>query len=180
MIKMLQSISVRERVMLGAFIIVMLLIWGSSLLDRWETTGDELSDVRKEVKQQKIWIDSEPMFQAQLNDTMAGLDTVEMMDANELTAFVDSYAREHQLKHEMSNPTVKSGKIYTRSTIRVTLRNISLKSLIEFQLQVNAKQPYISMDALALAANRADPRLLNARISLTALMVNPIESSESI
>ncbi len=180
MIKMLQSISTRERVMLGAFIIVCLLIWGSSLLDRWETSADELREARKTVKQQQIWIDSEPMFQKQLDTTMSGLDASQMLDATELTAFVDSYAREKKLKHEMSNPQINSGKLYTRSSIRITFRNISLQELVQFQLEVNARQPYIAMDGLALAANRADPRLLNARISLTALRVNPIESTETL
>jgi hypothetical protein len=171
MIQILQSISTRERVMLSAFLFVCLLIWGSSLLSRWDETGDALKDARRSLAEQKIWLDNAPLFQAQLDNALDRLDPAEMLEANELTAFVDSYAREHKLKHELSAPAVKAGEVYSQSSIRVSFRNITLEQLIQFQIAAQAKHPYIAVEALALVANRADPRLLNARLNLSSMVV---------
>ncbi len=173
MIRIIQSLSVRERVMLFAFLVVCLLIWASSLSKRWEASGEVLREARKEVKQQEIWLKSEPLFQAQLEQTLSRLDTEKMLNGRELTAFVDSYARDHQLKHDIGALKTKDGPVYSRSSITVSFRNISLESLVAFQLELEKQRPYIAMEGLAVSANRADPRLLNARISLTSLSVNP-------
>ncbi|MBC2596158.1 hypothetical protein H5P28_17965 [Ruficoccus amylovorans] len=173
MIRILQSISARERLMLAAFIAVCILIWASSLSRRWDESGKVLYEARKEVKQQEIWLKSSPLFQAQLEQATTRLDREQMLDGSGLTAFVDAYSREHQLKHQLTSPQVVSGKVYTRSTVQVTFRNISLADLIGLQLALDEKRPYIAVEKLALSSNRADPRLLNARLSLTALYVNP-------
>ena len=171
--QVLQNISKRERVMLGALVVVCLLIWASVLATRWEASAAQLREARKTVTQQKVWLDSAPLFQAQFDQSMAKLDPEAMLDGTALSAFVDSYAREHKLKHEMTTPSVKSGKLYARATMRVTLRNISLEELIRLQIALDAKRPYIAVKAVALTANRADPRLLNARLNLTSLTIRP-------
>lgn len=173
MIRILQSISTRERVMLAAFVVVALLIWGSLLLERWERTGDDLGEVRREVAQQQIWIDSADLFQAQLDQALTQLETDRMLDGSDLTAFVDTYAREKKLTHEMGSPQVQRGNLFTQTSLRITFRNISLEELIQFQLEVDQRRPYLTVEAIALAANRADPRLINARLNLNAILVTP-------
>lgn len=172
MMKIIQSLNRRERLMLFAFIVVCLLIWASSLARRWESSGEILAEARSAVEQQAIWLQSEPLFQAQLEETLARLDAERMRDGNELTAFIDSYAREHDLKHELSAPRVTRGKVSSRATVTVTLRNASLEALIALQLALDAERPYIAVEGLALSANRADPRLFNARLTLTSLVVS--------
>ncbi|MGZ0655278.1 hypothetical protein ACWPKO_13310 [Coraliomargarita sp. W4R53] len=173
MIRIIQSISTRERVMLSAFVIVCLLIWLSSLVSRWEVSGEELRNAQKEVRQQNVWLKSSPLFQAQFDQAMSRLDSDQMLGSTELSTFVDSYAREHKLKYEMTPPSVSSGKLYSKAFIRVTLRNISLEDLIQFQIELDSKRPYIAVEAIALVANRADPRLLNARLNLSSLAIRP-------
>lgn len=172
MIRIIQSLSVRERVMLLAFIIVCLLIWASSLSKRWEASGEVLREARKTVKQQEIWLKSEPLFQAQLEQTLARLDADKMLNGRELTALVDSYAREHQLKHDIGALQDKKGSVYSRATITVSFRNISLKDLVELQLHLDKQRPYVAVEGMAITANRTDPRLLNAKLRLTSLSVN--------
>jgi len=172
MTRFLQNISIRERVMLGALVVICLLIWASILSSRWEESAETLANARKTVKQQKVWLDSEPLFQAQLDQSLALLDPDAMLDGTALSAYIDSYAREHKLKHEMTTPAIQSSKLYSSASMRVTLRNITLDELIRFQIELDAKRPYIAVEAIALAANRADPRLLNARLNLTSLTIH--------
>jgi hypothetical protein len=171
MIRILQVMSTRERVMLTAFLLVILLIWASRLSDRWTEAGETLREARRTVAHQAIWLSSANRFEAQLKETLAALDPEAMLDANGLTAFVDSYAREHKLRHEMTAPQVRTGRVFTQSTVRVTFRNLSLEDLIRLQIAIDAKRPYLASEGLALAANRADPRLLNARMTLTSMQL---------
>ena len=171
MIRILQSISSRERTMLGAVVIVCLLVWLSTLSTRWQLSSKEVRDAQKTVRQQKIWLDSQPLFQAQFDQAMDQLDTTQMLDGTELSTFIDSYAREHKLKYELSPPAVSSGKLYSKTSMRVSLRNIPLEKLVKFQIELDSKRPYIAVEAVALTANRSDPRLLNARFNLSSLAI---------
>jgi|GEM_PF-3472537 len=171
MIALLTNISARERILLGAFLIVMLLIWGGSLLDRRETSGEQLREARKEVEQQRIWLESSSLFETQLSETLDGLDPAEMMDGSALSALVDSFARDNELRYELSEPSTTDAGVYSRSSVRVTFRNVPLNTLLRLNLMLSAKRPYLAAEAIALAANRADPRLLNARIDLAAIQV---------
>jgi len=173
MIRILQSISTRERVMLTAFVVAALLIWVSLLFERWETTGRDLGEVRREVAQQQIWIDSADLFQTQLDQALTRLDADQMLDGSDLTAFVDTYARANKLTHEMGSPQIEQGNLFTQTSLRITFRNISLEELIQFQMEVDQRRPYLTVEAIALAANRADPRLINARLNLNAILVTP-------
>lgn len=171
--RILLNISKRERLMLGALSLVCLLIWASILSSRWEASAEKLNKARKVVKQQAVWLDSEALFQAQLDQSIDRLDPEAMLDATALSAYIDSYAREHKLKHEMTTPAVKSGKLYSRAAMRVTLRNVTLEELIRLQIELNRKRPYIAVKTIALVANRTDPRRLNARLNLSSLTIHP-------
>jgi hypothetical protein len=151
---------------------VCLLIWLSTLASRWEESGEQLRDAQKTVRQQKIWLDSSPLFQAQFDQSMSRLDVNQMLGGTELSTFIDSYAREHKLNYELTTPAVNSGKLYSKASMRITLRNISLEDLIKFQIELDAKRPYIAVEAIALVANRSDPRLLNARLNLSSLAIH--------
>jgi type II secretory pathway component PulM len=179
MIRILQSISARERTMLGAVVIVCLLIWLSSLISRAEITNEQLHDAQKTIRQQNIWLESGPIFQAQFDQAVSQIDATKMLGGTELSTFIDSYARKNKLKYEMTTPSVRSGKLYSKASMRVSLNNIPLEDLIKFQIELNAKRPYITVEAIALLANRSDPRLLTARLNLSSLAIHSDHAPKS-
>jgi len=172
MIRILQSVSRRERVMLSAFLTVMLLLWGSSLWSRWNQSSENLRQAKQILQQQNVWIDNAPIFEGQMRNVMNQIDRSKMLNANELTGFIDSYARDKNLRHELGTPSVGAGTVFRKTTLRVTFRNVELQQLIELHLALNQQRPYIAVEALALTANRADPRLLNARLQLSSIEVS--------
>ena len=172
MIRILQSISSRERLMLSAFLTVMLLLWASSLWNRWNESSENLRQVEQVLGQQNVWIENAPIFEGQMRNVLSQLDRSEMLNAHELTGFIDTYARDNNLRHELGTPSVGSGTVYRKTTLRVTFRNVELRQLIELHLALQEKKPYIAVEALALTANRADPRLLNARLQLSSIEIS--------
>lgn len=172
MIKLLLKISPRERIMLGALAIVGLLIWGSNLLDRWDTTSQARDAAQREARTQATWLGNEGFLRRQLEQTMERLDASKMLSEAGLIALVDGYARENQIRHELVSPTVTTGKVYDQTSLRVTLRNVSMEQLLNFHLFILERNPYVSMEAIALLPNRADPRLINARLRLESIYIH--------
>lgn len=179
MIQILTNISGRERLLLGSFLTVMLLLWASSLLARWDATSEVLSEARKEIRQQNVWLESADLFEEKLRTVLDRVDPEEMMDGAGLSAFVDSFARENDLRYEIGTPSVEESAIFTRASLRATFRNIPLEKLVELQLLLRAKRPYLTAESIALAANRADPRLINARVVLSSFLVETGPASGS-
>lgn len=169
----LLSISGRERLLLGSLLSVCLLLWGSFILRRWTQTSETLSEAKNKAEAQEIWLENEPIIRARLEKAVQNLDSERMLETRELIALVDGYARKHRLRHELSTPTVTSGKLLSRATLRVTLRDTTLEELIRLQLFLADQRPYVALDGIALTANRADPRLLDARLQLTAITIHP-------
>lgn len=172
MIRILLIMSVRERVMLAAFIAVCLLIWATKLSDRWTETSQELNLARREAQLQKTWLDNSAFFQAQLDRSMSRVEADRMLSPNQLSALVDSYAREHELRHELPNPTVTAGTVFSRATLRMNFRNISFHDLLRFHFFILEHHPYVALEGVAIIPNRADPRLLNARLRMSAIQIH--------
>lgn len=172
MIKLLLRISPRERAMLGALAVVGMLIWGSNLLDRWGTTAQAREAAVRETRTQTTWLGNEAFLRRQLDRTLERLDPSKMLSEDALIGLVDGYAREQQIQHELVSPSVAAGKIFDQTSLRINLRNVSVEQLLNFHLFILERHPYISMEAIALLPNRADPRLLNARIRLESILIH--------
>lgn len=177
MITLLTNLSARERTMLGSFLVVMILLWGSTLMARWDKTSAILAEARKEIRQQDVWIENSTLFEEKLQSVLDQVDPAKMMDGAALSAFVDSFARTNDLRYEITAPSSKQSSIFTESSLRATFRNISLEKLVELQLLLRSNRPYLAAESIALVANRADPRLINARLSLSAILVDADHTS---
>lgn len=171
MIRILQSISTREKTMLVAFIIVCLLIWASSLSRRWEDTSTTLSAAQRDLRQQQVWISNAPQFESRLQQVLSHLDPAKTLSAEDLVSLVDTLSRQAKLRHELATPQTRQGTLFNSNTLRVSFRNITLEDLVTFELQIREHFPYTTLSGLALSANQADPRLLNARLEITSFEI---------
>jgi len=131
MIRLLINLSGRERLMLASFLVVMILLWGSSLLARWERASVTLGEARSEIRQQNVWIENAGLFEEKLQEVLAQVDPAKMMDGAALSAFVDSFARTNDLRYEITAPSSEQNSIFTESSLRATFRNVSLEKLVE-------------------------------------------------
>jgi hypothetical protein len=173
MIRILKQISARERIMLAAFIIICLLVWGSMLWDRWDATGLRLDAAQRETRIQETWLGNESFLQTQLDRSLARFEMNKMLSEAGLTALVDRYSRENDLRHDLSQASVESGRLFTTATLRVNFRNATLDELARFYLFLENQFPYVTLEGVALVPNRADLRLLNARMRLSAIQIHP-------
>lgn len=169
--------SVRERVMLLAFMVVMLLIWLSYWSREWESVRTSLSTAREDLSEQEVWLESSDLFEGELNRLTERIDRDRTYDGTALAAHLDALAREADIRHEISSPrTVEEGG-FRRHRVNLALRNIPLDRLIIMVERIREEHPYLSIEEMDLSVNRTDPRLLNPRLIIQS--IEPIRNDEN-
>jgi Tfp pilus assembly protein PilO len=165
---MLARISGREQAMLGALVLVGFMIWGSVLLGKWETLSAKHKQVRREFDKQAIWLADADRFEQQLEERLAALDAAQTYNAEGLVGLVDELARQGGLTHDLGTPTTRAQNVFVKHSLKVGVKNARLEKLINFERALREVYPYVAFEDVSLSANKADPRLLNARLTLAS------------
>lgn len=174
MIEILQRISERERILLVALIIVGFLIWGSNLQERWTNTSAQVDTLERTTRSQTVWLENEGFLRSQFRSALGRLDQDKMMDDSQLIGLIDTYARQNELRHELSTPNTSPGEVFSTSNLRVTFRNITMDDLLKFYLFTLSHHPYMSLEGVAIVPNRADMRLLTARFRIDSFKISDL------
>ncbi len=166
--KMLMRISKRERTMVILLVLVLLLLWLGQMIEGWDKVHRELSENRREISLQEVWIKNADSFDQQLNTLLQQVDGSKTLDAPSLSAFIDHLARQGNLTYELSSPTVTEGPLFRQNNVRVILRNLNLQQLLRVYRAIVERKPYLSIEEISMTANRSDPRLLNVRMIVSS------------
>lgn len=168
MIKLLSRISSRERILLAALVLVGSMIWLSSLWRNWESLSVQYRKVKLELDRQSVWLENSDRFEDDLEESLAQLDPEKTYNDAELIALIDSLAREHKVSHDLGTPTTVEGAVFMTHTLKVSIKNAPLPTLIAFERNLSSRYPYAAVEDFSISANKADPRLLNARLTISA------------
>jgi len=167
-VNLLSRISARERNMLGALVVVGFMIWLSSLWKNWEAVSIRHRKVKNELSQQAVWLADADRFERELHESLAQLDPAKTYNASELVALIDQLSRNSGLKHELGTPVTEEQELFFQHSLKVAVKNAPLAKLIEMERGLAAMHPYATLEDFSITANKSDPRLLNARLTVTA------------
>lgn len=167
-VALLSRISARERTMLGALVAVGFLIWFSNLWKNWDALGVRHRKVENELAQQAVWLADADRLERELGESLAKLDPAKTYDATELVALIDELSRTSGLKHELGTPVTEEQELFVRHTLKVAVKNAPLAKLIEMERGLAENHPYATLEEFSITANKSDPRLLNARLTVSA------------
>lgn len=168
MINLLSRISSRERLMLAALVLIGSMIWLSGLWRNWESVSVQYRKVKLELDRQSVWLENADRFEQDLEESLAQLDPDKTYNDAELIALIDSLAREHKVSHDLGTPSTIEGEVFHRHTLKVSIKNAPLPTLIAFERSLSSRYPYAALEDFSITANKADPRLLNARLTISA------------
>ncbi len=166
--KLIGKLSPRERLMGLLFVVAALLIWGSFLLERRDAVRLTIDSSRQELAMQRVWLQNSQAIESNLQAALNAIDNDRTLPATELVGLIDRLAREQNLRHELSAPLTDHGDIFSQHSVRVTLRNLTLPQLVRLEQTLHTYYPYISLEQISITANRADPSLLNANLTISA------------
>ncbi|HAS81549.1 MAG TPA: hypothetical protein DCS43_02430 [Verrucomicrobia bacterium] len=160
--------SARERTMLGALILVGLLIWGSCLWRMHDALSALQVSAQSEWSQQEAWLANAEQIERELTAERDRIDTASTLDAAGLVEAVDALARARELTYELGAPMTTEDKLLRWHTLRIGIRNARLPDVIRLERGIRARYPYLSLDELSITANRADPRIMSVRLTVSA------------
>lgn len=175
----LGRMSARERTMLGALIVVGLLIWGSGLWRMHDDLSALQASAERELAQQEAWLGNAEQIERELAVERERIDTASSLDSAGVVASVDAMARAHGLTYELGTPVTTEDKLLRWHTLRIGIRNARLPDLIRLDRSIRARYPYLALDELSITANRADPRLMSVRLTVSAYQSRLAEPAAS-
>lgn len=161
-------ISGREQLMLGALFLVGCMIWGSVLLRHWDSLSAKHQKARAELSKQAIWLADADRFENEVEENLSILDPRQTLSAEALVALVDELARSGGLTHDLGTPTTRKQNIFVKHALKVGIKNARLNKLIDFERALREYYPHAALEEFTLSANKSDPRLLNARLTLVS------------
>lgn len=164
----LSRISPRERTMLAALVLVGFMIWLSTLWRSWEVVDKQHRKAQHELDTQAVWLDDADRFDKELQETLSRLDPEATLNADALVALIDDLARKGKLTHDLAAPATEEQEVFLRHTLKVGIKNAPLAKLINFERKLRTKYPYAALEEFTISANKTDPRLLNAKLVVTA------------
>ncbi|MEA2069181.1 MAG: type II secretion system protein GspM [Verrucomicrobiota bacterium] len=168
LVGVLSRISTRERTMLAGLVVIGFMIWLSVLWRNWEAVSNQHRKARHELDKQEVWLGNADRFDRELGEILSRLDPKATLNADALVALVDGMARDGGLKHDLGTPGTVERKVFLQHTLRVGIKNVPLTRLIDFERSLRTNHPYATLEDFSITANRADPRLLNARLTVTS------------
>lgn len=165
---LLGRMSSRERFMLSILIIVGLLIWASHLWRLHDALSTVRTETESEWEQQEAWLRNALQIEQDLEAEMERIDTAATLDSAGLVAAMDELARARELAYELGTPATSEEDLFRWHTLRVGVRNARLPDLILLDRSLRGRYPYLALEEFTITANRADPRLLGARLTVSA------------
>jgi hypothetical protein len=167
---MYQRMSLREKLLTLAFILVVLFLWGNNWLGRLSEWNGQRNFNASELEFQQQTLERGPEFAAGLERALARVDPSKTYAASQLSGRVDSLLRSVGLsgKADIDSVRTREGEIFNDHNLRVRLNRISIEQLINFNTRLKEDTPYINIQSVRIAANRRNPEELDVRFEINS------------
>ena len=160
--------SIRERLLLATIVWVAIFVWATSIakdskisVNRFKTTGFQMEE-------QDVWFSSKAGIDARLTAALRRLDTTKTYSGSELVGKIDTIARGPGINFDIGSPRTEDLETVKIHTIRINFRKVEIGDLISFDQKIRDESPYMGLTGVKVDANKADPRLLNARFTISS------------
>ncbi|MFP4281355.1 MAG: hypothetical protein ACLFR7_00155 [Opitutales bacterium] len=158
----------RERLLLFTLFAALLLLWATVLLRELRTGWTEYRDWRTIFAEQSETIERAPAVDAELAAALSTLDSGRTYSASQLVGKLDSVARDIGLSVDLDASVTEGAGIYTAHNVRLRINDGNLADIMRFNEAVQTEAPYIAITQFRLAANRRDPRLIDATFDIAS------------
>ena len=157
----------REKVMLVLFVALGGVTWLAAFSGRASGAYRAFRASSNELAQQKQWLASRGSIEAAAIQAVKNLDPAQTLDDTRLVGELSALAREHNLKFTNDTPQTERSAQFAVHTVQVTLPRADWEVLYRFYVALARRSPYIGITQFSLAADRANPALLNASLRVS-------------
>jgi hypothetical protein len=152
--------SMRERVLMLAFLAIGVLWWGSALLTRVRDNVRQWNEVANLAETQRLWSDQATSIAERSAQAASKLDAARTMSATQAYAEVDRLAQ--GLPHDMGAPRTDPTDNFAIHSLQITFRRVDMAGLVRFYEGIASRAPYVGIDQCTISADRSTPGMVNA------------------
>ena len=164
---LLARLTLRERVLVTAFLWVMVILWSHFAFRHFGATRREFTTLGHRLAEHQIWLDGSDQIENDLTVARGRLDPTRTFSSIQLVGQVDALARRLDgLSFSISSPTTEASEIFQVHSVRVELRRASLTEVARYLQAVHQESPYLGLERLQLSAYRPDPRQVDAVLEI--------------
>jgi len=161
----------REQGLVVVFAVLGALIWLSVANGRLRA---QLSDWRasdSELTAQQLWLDRQQAITTQAATAVRNLEPARTYDATRLVTTVTSLAGAAGLAPAIDPPVTQRTSQFAYHQIRVSFQRASLGALLKFSDELARQAPYLSLEQIALQADRAAADTLSVTLLISATQI---------
>jgi hypothetical protein len=165
----------RERYLLVSFLTVGILIWLGMLIGHINRQFSRTQDAKQQLELQEILFSNKESVNEGLELMKTVMDANKTLNGTLLIERVDRHARDCNMNFDISSPVQLDGDIFKTNTVRISIRDTELSSLMLMDQKIKQEAPYLSLISIQISANRRDPRKLNAVMEISSFEFNKAE-----
>lgn len=161
-----RRMSLREKVLMTAFLWVLVFIGFVLVLDGVGKTWHEWQTWSRNLKDQRSWLALAPTVEGQLQESLQKFNPERTFNSAALVGRIDALARQTGVNHDISTPRSQQGEKFEFHTMRVSIRNTPMDKWLAFADKLEAESPYINLESVRLSADNRNPELLDGQLIL--------------
>lgn len=162
----------REKVLLVAFAALIAGVWLWSWKDRAARFWAAQRHTTVELRDQALWLSNHQQIEDEARKAVEHLDPSRTFDAARLVGEIAVIASGAGLKDTAGEaPRTEQTAGFAVNSVEFSIRKADLASLLRFYDELGKRAPYITIEQLSLAADRANPALLNASLRVVSVEI---------
>jgi hypothetical protein len=162
----------RERILLVAFVLIVAVLWLSNLAGRLDRFRHDVYQTSLKLDEQKQWLAHRLAIESSARKAASIFDPARTLDGTQLLAAVNAIAHDTGLHTTSSGGSqdVTNGE-FAVHTIEFNITKVDWETLQAFYVALQQRTPYIGIEQFQLAAETANPNVLNANMKISSVEV---------
>ncbi len=171
--KFFKKRSLREKMLLLAFLGVTLLVVVSLSLDATSNSWKAIQKSRQTLNYQSFWLKNQKSIQDQLEMALQSVNPEKTYTASKLIEFLDNQSRIIGLNYELSSPRTESADLFKIHSVNIMVRGASMKQLLDLDDKIQILFPNVILNSVLINSSRSNPALLDARVVVNSIELDP-------
>ena len=169
--------SLREKVLLNAFLWVMLILWIDSTISELRITVEQWRANQATLETFDQRLAQKPMIEAALEEMEARFDKGRTRDGTELTGHIAQLLRRSGLNPRNFNVDTQPGDVFDWHEMRLSVADAQLMPILRFEQAIRSEAPYINVERILLRGNSGNEAYISANFDINSFELKSTRSS---
>jgi hypothetical protein len=161
--------ALREKILMLAFALLAVALWGSSVLGRARTRWADWHSAREEFATQQLWLNNADAIATRAAAATQSLEPARTLNATRLVGELSNLAAQSGLTADIGSQRTERTDQFAFNTVQVNFRRSDFAPLLHFYSDLMKRAPYISVERFSLVTDRANPGQLNVSLRVASV-----------